>query len=87
VPPPLTDWQALAMRAFMDLSGERAVASEFIGPIYWRAISAWCDRYRVPNLEAFVELVQAIDRDYLNAESSKRAGKQDSPAAPRHKRH
>lgn len=68
------------MRAFQDLAGERGIASEFLGPIYWRAIAAWCERYGVQDAEQFIELVQAIDRDYLSAATAKNPHR----ANPRH---
>lgn len=80
VEPALTERQRLAVRAFQDLAGERAVSSEYMGPVYWRAIAAWCDRYGVPDAERFIELVQVIDRDYLSAASTKNSHRKN----PRH---
>ena len=80
VAPPLTERQQLAMRAFHDLTGERGIASEFLGPIYWRAIAAWCERYAVPDSETFIDLVQAIDREYLSENSSANSNRKN----PRH---
>lgn len=86
-PPALTDWQALAVRAFGDLMGERAISSEVMGPIYWRAIAAWCDRYGVRDAEPFIELVQQIDRDYLSADSPTASNKSRTAHAKGFTRH
>jgi hypothetical protein len=63
--PHLSTWQELAFVAWRDLCGERQFGMS-AGPIPWRAIVAWVDRYEVRDAEFFIELVQTIDAEWLN---------------------
>jgi hypothetical protein len=68
------------------LCGERAVGFS-LGPVPWRAIVAWCDRYRVADAEWLIELVQAIDTEWL-ADAAQRHKSAGNPGAtPSEKRH
>jgi hypothetical protein len=68
--PTLSTWQSLAFVAWRDLCGERQVGMA-AGPIPWRAIVAWVDRYEVRDAEFFIELVQAIDAEWLSDGAAK----------------
>jgi hypothetical protein len=83
--PALTAAQDLALLAWRDLAGERQMGFA-LGPIPWRAITAWCDRYRVADPEGLIELVQAIDVEWLSATTGPQsAGDPANPQSP--KRH
>jgi hypothetical protein len=84
--PKLTAFQQLAFTAWRDLCGERAVGLS-LGPIPWRAIVAWCDRYRVSDAEGLIELVQCIDTEWLSHASSRAEHSGDPRAAEGAKRH
>jgi hypothetical protein len=77
--PIVTPRLQLALLAFGDLFGERPIGMA-LGPISWRAIVAWSDRYQVPDREGFIELVQVIDREWLRAGSDNAATHKDKPA-------
>jgi hypothetical protein len=66
--PALTRRAQLAVTAWGDLAGERQIGMS-CGPIPWRAITAWCDRYHVQESETIIELVQAIDTAWLSDEN------------------
>lgn len=68
----------LALTVWGDLGGERAIGLR-MGPIPWRAVVAWCDRYRVVDAESVVELVQSIDAAWL-ANATETAGIQEHSA-------
>jgi hypothetical protein len=74
--PRLTMRQTLAFVAWRDLCGERSIGYG-PGPIPWRAMLAWCDRYEVSDAEFFIEVVQAIDVEWLS----------DATAAAKSQRH
>jgi len=84
--PRLTLFQDLAFTAWRDLCGERAVGFS-LGPIPWRAIVAWCDRYRVAESEALIELVQAIDTEWLGNATQRAQSSKHSESAEGPKRH
>jgi hypothetical protein len=84
--PKLTHFQSLAFTAWRDLCGERAVGLS-LGPIPWRAIVAWCDRYRVLDAEALIELVQCIDTEWLSSASTRSQHSGDPAATQGQKRH
>lgn len=70
--PTLSKRGQLAFVAWNDLAGERQVG-QCMGPIRWTAIASWCDRYAVPDAEHLIELVQAIDAEWLKDDASTRA--------------
>ena len=78
--PTLTQRQELALLAWRDLCGERAVGMS-LGPIPWRAIVAWCDRYRVTDAEEIIELVQCIDVEWLTDADKRPRPSANPPAA------
>jgi hypothetical protein len=81
--PALTGMLELAMTCWRDLCGERHVGMA-LGPIPWRAIIAWADRYGVAEDEQLVELVQTIDTEWLRDARSRTtaAGHPQSAARP-----
>src|SRR5262245_12241029 len=80
--PVLTLSQQLAFVAWRDLCGER-FASYSPGPIPWRAMVAWWDRYEVDDAEFFIEVVQAIDAEWLGGSKSSQAHRVSHPAHAR----
>jgi hypothetical protein len=67
--PALSMRAQVALIAWRDLCGERQLGMS-LGPIPWRAVVAWGDRYRVGDVETLIELVQALDVEFLNRETS-----------------
>lgn len=67
--PQLDRQQELAMLVWRDLCGERQIGMS-VGPIPWRAIVQWCDRYMVQDSEYVIELVQAIDAEFLSTDAT-----------------
>jgi hypothetical protein len=70
--PVLAPREEMAIVAFRDLRTERQIGVNGVGPIPWRAVAAWCDRYEVFEAEELIELVQTIDAEWLASGTTER---------------
>lgn len=68
--PTLSDTEAFYAQAFLTLSNSRDTGFG-VGPIKFSEIAAYLSVFEVPDVEAFIVLIQAMDMEYLELQVEK----------------